>query len=267
MLESLLSLDRLAAIAHRGGSKLRPENTLAAFDHAVSLGVDALECDVHLSRDGEAVVIHDATLDRTSDASGPVASRSAAELSRVDAGFRFGADDGFPFRSRGCGVPTLRELLDRYRDRPLIVEIKGDDPAVGRRAVGIIREHGALERVIVGGFSPAVLDAVRREAPGVPTGASRLESRRALTRSYFRLTPSRPAFQVFQMPFRLRGRQMFGRSFVTAARRGRLPVHAWIVDDPGDMARLIAWGVTGIISDRPDLAVDAVKAALTAALS
>src|SRR5512134_2212691 len=79
MIERLLSLTDVAAIAHRGGARLRPENTLAAFDHALSLGVDALECDVHLSRDGEPVVIHDPTLDRTTEASGPVAARTAAE--------------------------------------------------------------------------------------------------------------------------------------------------------------------------------------------
>ena len=90
MIRRLLSLTEPAVIAHRGGSKLRPENTLAAFDHAASLGVDGLECDVHLSRDGEPVVIHDPTLDRTTDASGPVSALTADELARVDAGYRFG---------------------------------------------------------------------------------------------------------------------------------------------------------------------------------
>ncbi len=105
----LLSLDHLNVIAHRGGSKLRPENTLAAFDHAVTLGVDAIECDVQLSRDGEVVVIHDATLDRTTDARGPVSSLSAAELGRVDAGFHFGAAQGHPCRGKGVYVPRLAE--------------------------------------------------------------------------------------------------------------------------------------------------------------
>src|SRR5579864_8516667 len=105
---ALLALDRVVAIAHRGGSRLRPENTLAAFDHAMTLGVDGLECDVHLSRDGDVVVIHDATLDRTTDASGPVVARSVGELRQVDAGFRFGEAEGFPFRGRQIFVPTLK---------------------------------------------------------------------------------------------------------------------------------------------------------------
>ena len=259
MLDPLLALTHLAAIAHRGGSKLRPENTVAAFDHAAALGVDAFECDVHLSRDGEVVVIHDPTLDRTTDARGPVAGLTANELARVDAGARFDAASGFPYRDRGFGVPRLQEILDRYPNRPLIVEIKGDAPQAAERTVGVIREHDAVGRVVVGGFSHEVLDAARRLLPDLVTSASKREARRALTRSYFWLAPRQPAFRLLQVPVRLNGRQMFGRGFVWAARRGGVPVQAWIVDDPADMHRLIDWGVTGIISDRPDLAVDVVR--------
>jgi glycerophosphoryl diester phosphodiesterase len=260
LIRPFLSLDRLLAIAHRGGSALRPENTLAAFDHAVSLGVDAIECDVHVARDGEVVVIHDPTLDRTTDATGPVAASTAAELADVDAGFHFAPQAGFPFRGRGCRVPTLRELLQRYRHLPIVVEIKGDRPEAADRVIGVIREHDALNRVVVGGFNHGVISEVRRQQPDLVTSASSLEARSALTRSRFLLSPRRPAFQLFQMPFRLHGRQMFRRSFVRAARRGGLPVQAWIIDEPADMRRLIDWGVTGIISDRPDVAVDIVKA-------
>jgi glycerophosphoryl diester phosphodiesterase len=255
----LLDLDRLSAIAHRGGSKLRPENTRAAFDHAVALGADALECDVHLSRDGEAVVIHDPTLERTTDAKGPVAALTADELARVDAGFHFGAAEGFPWRARAGGVPRLHDVLGAYRDRPLIIEIKGENPATAARVLALIREHDAAHRVIVGGFSPAVIGLVRREMPELVTSAARDEARRALTRSYFGLRPRNAAFKLFQMPFRLQGRQIFRRSFVTAARRGGLPVQSWIIDEPADMRRLIEWGVTGIISDRPDLAVQITR--------
>jgi glycerophosphoryl diester phosphodiesterase len=256
----LLDLGRLSAIAHRGGSKLRPENTLAAFDHAVVLGADALECDVHLSRDGDVVVIHDPTLERTTDAKGAVSAMSADELSRVDAGFQFGPSEGFPWRGRAGGVPRLRDVLSAYADRPLIIEIKGENPATAQRVLGLIREHDAAHRVIVGGFSPVVVDIVRREMPELVTSASRAEARRALTRSYFGLAPRHPAFKLFQMPFRLQGRQIFRRSFVRAARRGGLPVQSWIVDDPADMRRLIDWGVTGIISDRPDVAIEVIRA-------
>ena len=206
MLSRLLSLDEVAAIAHRGGSKLRPENTFAAFDHAVALGVDAIECDVHLSRDGEVVVIHDATLERTTDASGPVSARSAAELARIDAAFRFGSADGHPFRGRGFGVPRLAELLERITI-PIIVEIKGNQPPVADTVLGVIADAKAIDRVIIGGFSTAVLERVRRVNPDAVTSASKEEARAALHRSYFRLSPKDPSYWLFQVPYRFRARR------------------------------------------------------------
>ena len=101
--------------AHRGGCALGPENTIAAFDLGLAAGADGLELDVRLSADGIPVVVHDATLDRTTDASGPVSARTAEELARVDAGCRFTDDaGGFPFRGRGIGVPALVDVLRRY---------------------------------------------------------------------------------------------------------------------------------------------------------
>jgi glycerophosphoryl diester phosphodiesterase len=256
MLARLLSLDRVSVIAHRGGSKLRPENTVGAFDHACQLGVDALECDVHLSRDGEVVVIHDFALERTTDGVGPVEARTADELARLDAGFHFQPDRGHPYRGRGEGVPRLADLLARYPSIPMVIEIKGDRPEVAEATVAVVRQANATGRVIIGGFSDPVLKAVRRLVPGTLTGASGPEARAALTRSYFFLTPSPTGYRLFQMPLRLRGRQTLRRSFVQSARRAGIPVQAWVVDEPDDMRRLIDWGVTGIISDRPDVALE-----------
>ena len=255
MLSRLLSSVAVSAIAHRGGSKLRPENTMAAFDHAATLGVDGLECDVRLSRDGVPVVIHDDTLDRTTDATGPVSARTAGELGRVDAGYRFGSDSGFPFRGRGFGVPALVDLLARHPTLPFVVEIKGDVPLAVPTVLEAIDRAGARERVIVGGFSQNVLDEVRRRAPDVPTSASRAEVASAVRRTRFWLKPRRGAFRLMQAPYYFRGRRIFGARFVAGVRRAGLPVQAWIVDDEADMRRLIEWGVTGLISDRPDIAV------------
>jgi glycerophosphoryl diester phosphodiesterase len=256
---ALRLLTGLVAIAHRGGSKLRPENTIAAFDHAASLDVDGCECDVHLSADGEPVVIHDPTLDRTTDATGPVAALTAAELARVDAGHRFGADRDFPFRGLSGGVPRLADVLARHADLPWIVEIKGDRPEVAGRVVRVIRDCGAAGRVIVGGFSQAVLDAVRRLAPEIVTSASRDEARAAIERAHAGLAPVVTGYRLFQMPFRLDGQQTLHRAFVEVVRRAGVPVQAWIVDEAADMRQLIGWGVTGIISDRPDVALDVVR--------
>jgi glycerophosphoryl diester phosphodiesterase len=258
----LLALDRVVAIAHRGGSRLRPENTLAAFDHAMTLGVDGLECDVHLSVDGEVVVIHDATLDRTTDATGPVAARTAGELARVDAGIHFRDWDGGP-RHAVVGVPRLADVLGRYTTVPVIVEIKGDDAELAHRTVAVVRALRAEDRVILAGFSQTVLDEARRIAPELATSASRAEVQAVFTRSRFWLPAPPTAARVFQVPFRLKGREVLGRRFVRTVRGRGVPVHAWVIDEPDDMTRLIGMGVTGLISDRPDLAVRAAQIART----
>ena len=254
MLDRLLSLTEVTAIAHRGGSALRPENTLAAFAHAAELGADAIECDVHLSSDGEPVVIHDYTLERTTDAAGPVSDRTARELSELDAGHHFAVNGAFPFRGQGLHVPRLAEVLDRWRG-PVIVEIKGERPETAERALDVIRELGARDRVIIGGFSGVVLDAVRRVAPGVPTSASRDEITAALIGTAAGQPLVRGAFTVYQAPIRYQGQNGVHEAFVRAARALQIPVQVWIVDDPEEMRQLIRWGATGIISDRPDLAV------------
>jgi glycerophosphoryl diester phosphodiesterase len=251
----LLSLTAVSAIAHRGGSKVRPENTLAAFAHAASLGADAIECDVHLSRDGEVVVIHDFTLDRTTNATGPVSAKTARELAAVDAGYRFGSAGQYPFRGQGIGVPTLHEVLMQTPAMPVVIEIKGEDERTVRRTLDVVDGAGARGRVVIGAFSHRVLSYVRSEAPDVPTGASSIEARSAVRRAFFGFSQRNDAFDVFHVPFVWHGRRRFGRRFVRAARRSGRPVQAWIVDDADQMRLLLGWGVTGIISDRPDVAV------------
>jgi glycerophosphoryl diester phosphodiesterase len=258
----LLALDRVVAIAHRGGARLRPENTLAAFDHAMTLGVDGLECDVHLSLDGEVVVIHDDTLDRTTDATGPVSARTADDLARVDAGFHFRDREAGPAPSQP-GVPRLADVLGRYPSVPIIVEVKGDDVELARRTVAIVRTLKAEDRVILAGFSQPVLDEARRIAPELATSASRAEAQAVFARSHFWLPAAPTPARVFQVPFRVKGREVLGRRFVRAVKGHGTPVHAWVIDDPDDMARLIGIGVTGLISDRPDLAVGAARKART----
>jgi len=251
----LLSLETPVVIAHRGGARLRPENTMVAFEHAVQLGADAIECDVHLSKDGEVVVIHDDTVDRTTDASGPVSVFTAADLARMDAAWAFLDLDGQPtFRRRGIGVPRLDDVLTRLPGTPVVLELKGDDPAIVPPVLEVIRRHGREADVVVGGFSHRVLTALRAQASGIATSASRVEVQAAVRRAWCWLSPRPTGCRLFQMPFRFHGRQIIRPRLTRAVRRSGLPVHAWVVDDPVDMRTLIGWGVTGLITDRPDLA-------------
>lgn len=246
--------------AHRGGAALAPENTIAAFDHGLAVGADGLELDVRLAADGVPVVIHDATLDRTTNATGPVAARASGELAALDAGYRFAVEGGFPCRARGIGVPRLDEVLRRYPETPLIIEFKEDSAALAKAAVDAVRAAGAIERTVLASFRTGVLLAVRRLSREIRTGPTPGEVRSALMRSWCGLAPRNPAYVSFQIPETWGRLRVVSRRFVRAAARANLPVHVWVVNAESDMRRLLDWGVSGLVTDRPDIAVPLVRA-------
>ena len=246
---------RPQVFAHRGGCDLGPENTIAAFDIGMSTGADGLELDVHLSADNVLVVHHDRTLDRTTDATGPVAARTADELARVDAGYRFARGGDFPFRGRGIGVPTLRDVLARYRGVPTIIEIKVYTPAMGRAVAEEIRRAGAIDNACVAGYGLASATAARAGLPGVAASASQPEVRLAVYRSWLRWPVRRVAYQTYQVPERAEATRIVSRRFIRHAHAAGLKVQVWTVDEEPDMRRLLEWGVDGLISNRPDAAV------------
>jgi glycerophosphoryl diester phosphodiesterase len=247
---------RLTVFAHRGGAGLRPENTRAAFAHAAALGVDGCELDVRLSRDGDVVVIHDATLERTTDADGPVSALTSAELARVDAGFRFKPEDDFPWRGRGEGVPRLADVLADHPAMPFIIELKGADPALADAATALVAKVGALDRVCFGGFSDVTLAAARRAQPSACTSAATEEIRLALYKSYVWWPLGRVAYQAYQVPeVASVGTRVVSRRFIRQAHRAGKVLHVWTVNTVADMQRLAAWGVDGVITDLPDVAV------------
>jgi glycerophosphoryl diester phosphodiesterase len=254
----ILDAGRPIVFAHRGGSALRPENTMAAFEHGLAVGADALELDVQLARDGVVVACHDVALDRTTNARGLLSARTGAELAAVDAAWSFGASAGFPLRNRGIGVPRLAEVLDAFPAAPLIIELKGTDPALAEAAVNEVRMAGAMSRVCFGSFSEALLERTRRCGNDVITSAGTSEIRWALYRSWVGVSPVDPRYQAFIVPERYGARRIATRQFVRVMRGSGLPVCVWSVDHPADMRRLLAWGVAGIITDRPDLAREAV---------
>jgi glycerophosphoryl diester phosphodiesterase len=247
--------DTPQVFAHRGGCDLGPENTIAAFDIGVSTGADGLELDVHLSADNVVVVHHDKTLDRTTNGKGPVAARTADELARVDAGYWFRREGEYPFRGRGIGVPTLREVLARYRGVPTIIEIKVYTPAMGRAVADEIRRGGAVDYACVAGYGLASATAARAALPGVAASASQPEVRLAVYRSWFRWPVRHGAYQTYQVPEWAEAARIVSRRFIRDAHAAGFKVQVWTVDEEADMRRLLEWGVDGLISNRPDLAV------------
>ena len=248
--------DRPLIFAHRGGAKLAPENTIPAIDNGIGLGADGIEIDVQLSADGIPVVIHDTTLDRTTDRRGPVKALTAAELARVDAGFHFEQEGSHPFRGRGIGVPSLDDVLGRHPTTRVIIEMKGGQPELARAVAASIRKAAALDRICVGSFHQGSLDAVRAEHPEVITSASQSEARWTLHRSWVRWPwlSDHPYF-AFQVPEYAGRIRVVSTAFVRQVHRQGHVLQVWVVNDGDDIRRLLDWGVDGIISDRPDIAV------------
>jgi glycerophosphoryl diester phosphodiesterase len=243
--------------AHRGGALLAPENTMPAIDHGMQLGADGLEIDVQLSADGIPVVIHDRTLDRTTNRTGPVQALTAAELAAVDAGFHFRRGDGHPFRGLGIGVPTLDEVLRKHQTR-IIIEMKGGEPELARAVAASIRRAGAVDRTCVGSFYQPSIAAIRAEHPEIVTSASQEETRWMLHRAWVRWPWIRPRpYVAFQVPEHAGRMRVVSANFLRHVHREGHAVQVWVVNDRADMHRLFDWGADGIISDVPDLAVAA----------
>lgn len=235
-------------IAHRGAAAHAPENTLASFAAAVDAGADALEFDVHLSADGQVVVIHDPTLARTTDGEGAVAELSLARIQAADAGARFTRDGRtFPFRDRGIRVPTLDEVLARFPATPLLIEVKTAAASDALRRT--LDRHGAARRCVVGSFDHRALEPFR--ADPWRASASQAEMVRLLAHVLFRRPLGAPRYHAISIPPRWRGLPLPLGRIARAARGLGIPVHVWVVDDPGAARRLWRCGVTGIITNDP----------------
>lgn len=261
---TFLSAGRPQVFAHRGGCALGPENTIAAFDLGRNAGADGLELDVHLSADGIVVVCHDDTLDRTTGSNGAVAAQTAAALARVDAGHRFtDTKGGFPFRGLGIGVPTLRDVLDRYRDLQIIIEMKENTAAIGNAVAATVRAAGAVERVCAAGYGQQALDAARAALPEMATSASHPEARLAVYRSLIGWPVRRAAYDAFQVPETAGVIRIISPRFIRQVHDAGRRIQAWTIDEEPDMTRLLQWGIDGLISNRPDLAVRVRDAFMT----
>lgn len=248
-------------IAHQGGDDLYPSSTRFAYDAADALGADVLEMDVHLSADGELVVIHDDTVDRTTDGTGAVASLPSARLAELDAGYdwspgRQGAS--YPYRGRGYGVPRLVEVLGDHPEAPLVIEIKPSGSRAAEALCTVLTDEGRGMDAVVGSFHQDALDAFRATCPDVATSAAPNEVRTFLVLARLRLTgPYRPPFDALQVPVREGSIEVLTPAFVRAAHAKAVDVQAWTIDERAEMDRLLTLGVDGLITDRPDRALRA----------
>jgi glycerophosphoryl diester phosphodiesterase len=252
---TFLQRTRPLAFAHQGGAKLAPSNTLPAFYNAHDLGCDVLELDVHGTADGEIVVIHDDTVDRTTDGTGSVKDLTLAQLQALDAGYRFSPDGvHHPYRGKGVTIPTLREILQTFPTARVNIEIKQTEPPIEETLASLIREMHAADRVLVASVHDDVLRRFRLLEPGVATSASETEVYLFVIGAWLRLTPLLdPAFDALQVPLRSGSIPVVTRDVVEAAHGKNIQVHVWTIDEKAEMRRLLDLDVDAIMSDRPDL--------------
>jgi glycerophosphoryl diester phosphodiesterase len=242
-------------LAHRGASKMAPENTMEAFRLGIEAGAGGLELDVHLTRDGRVVVIHDPTVDRTTGGTGAVAEMTLDELRALDAGHRFNPDDGadFPYRGRNVRVPTLAEVLRVFPGVVVNIDMKADRPAIEASVLRVLREAGAGGRALVVSSRYSAVRRFRKISGGsIATGASRLEVGVFYLFSRLRLEwLLRPAYDALQVPPKHRGIPLVTRRFIDAAHARGVRVDAWTISGVDEMHRLLDLGVDVIITDRP----------------
>ena len=242
-------------IAHQGGDGLWPGDTLYAFERAAALGVDVLEMDMHATADGVLVLMHDATIDRTTNGSGAIREMSFAALRTYDAGYNWSADDGatYPFRGQGIVVPTLEEVVDAFPDYRLNIEIKQQEPSIVAPFCAFLRERALVDQVLVASFHPQTMSEFRVACPEVATSAVEPELRTfyAYTVAFMGRLYRTPT-AAFQVPEYSGDLQVVSERFLRNARQHNVAVHVWTVNETADMTRLLEMGVDGLITDRPD---------------
>ncbi len=242
---------RIRVIGHRGAAAVAPENTLPSFAHAVEVGADAVELDLHRSSDGHLMVIHDPQLERTTDGRGDVEARSLAELRTFDAGYAFTPDRGatHPFRGQDVRIPTLEEVFETIGDLPVVAEIKS---AAAGEAMGIwLRTHPERERILVGGFRREEVEPAGRHARWRCAYQDELRGYVVLGKLGLGHRAVPQGVDAAMVPERRGAIRIVSRAFVRRAHADGLGVFVWTVNRPADIRRLFDWGVDGLVSDVP----------------
>lgn len=258
---ALLEPGRIYNTAHRGGARLWPEHTLVAFQGAADAGADILEIDVHATSDGEIVVLHDDTVDRTTDGSGAVKTMDFATVRALDAGYQFTQDGGasHPYRGQGVQIPTLAEVLAAHPDALFNIEIKQQSPSIVSETIAAIQDAGVQDRVVLGSFYDQVTREARDEAPELLTALGTLEGMELYNLQADYEDSYTPPSPFFAAPVEFSGLVMTAE-LIDKAHRVGVRVHAWTVNDRDEMERVLDFGVEGIITDDPVTLAEVIAA-------
>lgn len=252
---------RPLVIAHQGGELLAPSNTMAAFENAAKMGVDVLETDIHITKDGHLVAIHDPTVDRTTNGKGNVADLTLAEIQELDAGYQFKDLDGtYSYRSKGVYIPTVDEMFKTFGNMKIEIEIKDDNPPgrieeISSKLWDLITKYQMEDKVLIGSFDQEILKTFEKYSKGrVATLAGRQEVKSFVVfHKFFLRNLYVPKVDAFQIPMEDSGFDLTDPRLINGAHRLGMEIHYWTIDDPETMEKLIDAGVDGILTNRPDL--------------
>jgi glycerophosphoryl diester phosphodiesterase len=249
--------------AHQGAENLWPSNTMYAFQHSVDLGVDVLDTDMHMTKDGVLVLMHDETIDRTTNGHGAIRDLTFDQIKQFDAGYNFTLDDSqtFPYRGQGITVPTLEELFKAFPDKRFGIEIKQTDPIpTAQRFCALIRQYTMQSSVLISSFHQENMDAFRKECPEVATSATQDEVTVFFVLNIFGMTPAlTPNYNSLQVPEEFSVFTVLTPQFVSAAHARGLAVQPWTIDEADDLKHVLSLNVDGINTDNPDRLLSLIK--------
>lgn len=245
----------LRIYAHRGSSQLAPENTQVAFDIALHYGSDVLETDVRISADGQVIVTHDATVDRTTDGYGKIRHLTLQQLKKLDAGYRSTGINGENFRGKGVRLMTLDELFQCYPNTAINIDIKDNDRNAAQLVAEAITQAHRTHDVVVGSFHAQVVLYFRLLAPQIRTAAV-LHEVAQLYLQHLPLTVIKPTmnYSAVQIPTSWKLIPLSTRRFIQHVKNNGKEICYWTINDAVRMRKLLALGANGIITDRPDIA-------------
>lgn len=229
-----------------------------AFERAVRLGVDMLELDIHGTQDGHLVVIHDDSVDRTTNGRGKIKEMTLAQVQALDAGWywpqRAKEGDPRPFRGQGIRIPALEEVFKAFPGFPMTIEIKQAVPSIAEPFCKMLRQYNMTQKTIVASFSDLAMRDFRKACPEVATSMTENELRPMVILDLFLLGDFFTApGQALQVPMAAAGIELAKPNLVNLATRKNLSFQVWTINDEPTMRKLIELGVHGIITDRPDL--------------
>ncbi len=245
--------------AHQGGDELWPGNTLFAFERAAALGVDVLEMDAHFTQDGILVIIHDETVDRTTNGTGLVEEMTLAELKQLDAAYWWTQDGGltYPYKGQGIAIPTLEEIFQALPGYPVNIEIKKTVRSMSGPLCDLIRKYNMQDKALVASFHDERMAEFRETCPEVATSASRGEVTRFVILNYAFLGGLySPAEFAIQVPETDSGILIVRPGFIRGAHRRNIQAHIWTPNTREELQKFVEMGVDGLITDRPDILLE-----------